>query len=142
MLGAVANPHMDILGHCTGRLVIGRRAERRQRQAPAGERVRRRGGVRRLRELGKAVEINSRPERLDPPRRLLRLAIETGCVFSIDTDAHAPGQLDWQPNGCARAEECGVPADRIVNTRPMDELARLGGQPCAVTAARHGCYAS
>jgi putative hydrolase len=68
------------------------------------------------------VEINSRPERLDPPKRLLRLAVEAGCRFSIDSDAHAPGQLDWQPFGCERAARCGVPAYRIVNTLPADDL--------------------
>ena len=73
-------------------------------------------------EHGVAVEINSRPERLDPPRRLLRQAVEAGCLFSIDTDAHAPGQLDWQAYGCARAQECGVPAERIVNTWPVEQL--------------------
>ena len=74
------------------------------------------------RQFDVAVEINCRPERLDPPRRLLSLAVETGCLFSIDTDAHAPGQLDWQPYGCARAEECEVPAERIVNTWAADDL--------------------
>jgi len=73
-------------------------------------------------ESGTAVEINSRPERLDPPRRLLRKAVAAGVLFSIDTDAHAPGQLDWQINGCARAEECGVPAERVVTTWTRDEL--------------------
>jgi putative hydrolase len=73
-------------------------------------------------QFGTAVEINSRPERLDPPRRLLSLAAETGCLFSIDTDAHAPGQLDWQIYGCERAEECEVPADRIINTWDADAL--------------------
>ena len=73
-------------------------------------------------EHGVAVEINSRPERLDPPRRLLRQAVDAGCLFSIDTDAHAPGQLDWQPYGCARAAECGVPIDRIVNSWPVAKL--------------------
>ena len=68
-------------------------------------------------EHGVAVEINSRPERLDPPKRLLRLAVEAGCEFTIDTDAHAPGQLDWLDNGCARAVLCGVPPERIRNTR-------------------------
>ena len=68
-------------------------------------------------EHGVAVEINSRPERLDPPRRLIRAALAAGCDFSIDTDAHAPGQLDWLPYGCARAADCGVPPDRIINTR-------------------------
>jgi putative hydrolase len=73
-------------------------------------------------QFGVAVEINSRPERLDPPKRLLRLAVETGCLFAVDTDAHAPGQLDWQPYGCERAEECAVPPERVVNTKPVDEL--------------------
>ncbi len=45
-----------------------------------------------------------------------------GCLFSIDTDAHAPGQLDWQAYGCARAEAAQVPVDRIVNTWPLDRL--------------------
>ena len=53
---------------------------------------------------------------------MLRLAVDAGCLFSIDTDAHAPGQLDWQWRGCERAVECGVPADRIVNTWPLDHL--------------------
>ncbi|MFJ9030658.1 PHP domain-containing protein [Streptomyces sp. NPDC102274] len=73
-------------------------------------------------ESGTAVEINSRPERLDPPRRLLRRAVAAGVFFAIDTDAHAPGQLDWQLLGCARAEECDVPADRVVNTWPAEGL--------------------
>jgi putative hydrolase len=68
------------------------------------------------------VEINCRPERLDPPRRLLASAIEWGCLFSIDTDAHAPGQLEWQGYGCDRATECGVPPERVVNTWPVAEL--------------------
>jgi putative hydrolase len=73
-------------------------------------------------ESGTAVEINSRPERLDPPKRLLRLAVEIGCEFAIDTDAHAPGQLDWQYNGVERAIECDVPVERVINTLPAEEL--------------------
>jgi putative hydrolase len=114
MVSAIANPHMDVLGHCTGRLVVGRGRPESEFDAEIVFEA--------CRQFGVAVEINSRPERLDPPRRLLSLAVETGCVFSIDTDAHAPGQLDWQPYGCARAEECGVPADRIVNTWNVDDL--------------------
>jgi putative hydrolase len=53
---------------------------------------------------------------------LLSLALEMGCEFSIDTDAHAPGQLDWQLYGCARAEECGVTPERVINTKRVDEL--------------------
>ena len=72
--------------------------------------------------FGVAVEINSRPERLDPPRRLIDLAVEAGCRFSIDSDAHAPGQLDWQPFGCVRAVEQGLTPDQIVNTWDLDTL--------------------
>jgi putative hydrolase len=75
----------------------------------------------------KAVEINCRPDRLDPPKRLLRLAVEAGCRFSIDTDAHAPGQLDWLPNGCERAARCAVPAQSVVNTWPAARLLEWAG---------------
>ena len=73
-------------------------------------------------EYDTAVEINCRPERLDPPKRLLHSAIDHGCRFSIDTDAHAPGQLEWQPYGCVRAAECGVPLESVVNAWPADQL--------------------
>ena len=122
MLTAVANPHTDVLGHCTGRLVIGRR-QRNGSQRPRPESQFDADAVfAACVEFGTALEINSRPERLDPPRRLLTRAVEIGCQFAIDTDAHAPGQLDWQSNGCERAVECEVPLERIVNTRPADRL--------------------
>jgi putative hydrolase len=123
MLTAVANPNVDVLGHCTGRMVVGRegRDGRRGKQRPES-RFDAAAVFTACRDAGVAVEINSRPERLDPPRRLLSLAVEIGCVFSIDTDAHAPGQLDWQPYGCERAEECGVQADAVVNTRDVAGL--------------------
>ncbi|RPF38712.1 PHP domain-containing protein [Streptomyces sp. TLI_185] len=114
MVAAVRSPHSDVLGHCTGRLVTGR--GRPESEFDADE------VFAALAETGTALEINSRPERLDPPRRLLRRALEAGVLFSVDTDAHAPGQLDWQILGCARAEECGVPAGRVVNTWSLDEL--------------------
>ncbi len=114
MVAAVANPHTDILGHCTGRMVVGRG---RPESLFDAELV-----FEACRHFDVAVEINSRPERLDPPRRLIRLAEQTGCHFSIDTDAHAPGQLDWLPYGCARAEDCAIPPERIVNTGSAAEL--------------------
>ncbi|MFJ6656620.1 PHP domain-containing protein [Streptomyces sp. NPDC091377] len=118
MVAAVRHPLSDILGHCTGRLLIGRNGgdARPESRFDADE------VFAACAETGTAVEINSRPERLDPPRRLLRRAVEAGVLFSIDTDAHAPGQLDWQILGCARAEECGVPAGRVVTTWPREEL--------------------
>ena len=116
MVRAIANPHVDVLGHCTGRLITGDRGTRPESAFDA-EVV-----FEACRQFGTAVEINSRPERLDPPKRLLALAVEAGCMFSIDTDAHAPGQLDWQVYGCERAEECGVTADRVINTWESDAL--------------------
>ncbi len=114
MLAAIANPHTDILGHCTGRLLGSKPRPQSTFDAAAVFAA--------CAEHGVAVEINSRPERLDPPRELLRQAVEAGCLFSIDTDGHAPGQLDWQPYGCARAAECEVPPDRVINTWPVDRL--------------------
>lgn len=73
-------------------------------------------------EHATSVEINFRPERFDPSRRLLTLAEALGCDFFIDTDAHAAGQLDSQDAGCVRAIECGVPTDRVINTRTAEEL--------------------
>jgi putative hydrolase len=114
MVRALENPHLDILGHCTGRLVVGRG----RKESPFdAEKV-----FATALEHDKAVEINCRPERLDPPMRLLRRVVELGCRVSIDTDAHAPGQLSWQPYGCDRAAECEVPVDKIVNTMEADEL--------------------
>ncbi|WP_418955435.1 PHP domain-containing protein [Streptomyces tritici] len=114
MVRAVRNPLLDVLGHCTGRLVTGRGRPESEFDA---EEV-----FAACAESGAAVEINSRPERLDPPRRLLRQAVAAGVFFSVDTDAHAPGQLEWQILGCARAEECGVPTERVINTWAADDL--------------------
>ena len=116
MVAAISNPHLDVLGHCTGRLITGGRGKRPESEFDH-ELV-----FAACEQFGVAVEINSRPERLDPPRRLLGLAVDTGCLFSIDTDAHAPGQLDWQRNGCERAAECGVPVERVVNTWSREDL--------------------
>jgi len=116
MLAAIRNPNVDVLGHCTGRLLGGARGSRPESVFDADAVF----GA--CREAGVAVEINCRPERMDPPDRLLKLAAEVGCVFAIDTDAHAPGQLDWQGNGTVRAEKFGISADRVINARGADEV--------------------
>lgn len=116
MIAAVRQPWTNVLGHCTGRLVTGARGTRAQSRFDA------RAVFEACAEAGVAVEINSRPERRDPPTRLLELARDIGCLFSIDSDAHAPGQLDFPVLGCARAEEAGIEADRIVNTWPVERL--------------------
>ena len=114
MVAALRNPHADVLGHCTGRIVVGRGRPESTFDAEAVFAA--------AAEEYKAVEINCRPERLDPPRRLLRLALEAGCKVAIDTDAHAPGQLEWQPYGCERAAECGVEPSSVVNTASADAV--------------------
>jgi putative hydrolase len=111
MVAAVRNPNTDVLGHCTGRMVTGKRRRPESDFDPVQV-------FTACREHGVAVEINCRPERQDPPDSLLDIAIELGCTFAIDTDAHAPGQLDWLTTGCARADAHQIPADRVINTRP------------------------
>jgi putative hydrolase len=119
MLRAIENPHTDVLGHCTGRNVTsqGRGGKTRPESEFDPDAV-----FAACADHGVAVEVNSRPERLDPPKRLLRLAVEAGCLVAIDTDAHAPGQLDWQPLGCERAAACGVPVETVVNSWPAEKL--------------------
>jgi putative hydrolase len=121
MVAAVSSPHVDVLGHCTGRLLAGRG---RPESAFDPEAV---FGA--CRQFGVAVEINCRPERQDPPDWLLRLAAAAGCLFAIDTDAHAPGQLDWLDSGCARAQEAGIGPGRVINARRADDLP--AGRPAA-----------
>ncbi len=116
MIAAVSNPHTDVLGHCTGRMITGRGRPPSRFDAAAVFAA--------CREHRVAVEINCRPERRDPPDDLLRAAAGAGCEFAIDTDAHAPGQLDWLDSGCARAERLGITADRVINTRRADRMGR------------------
>ncbi|KQM81450.1 PHP domain-containing protein [Agromyces sp. Leaf222] len=116
MLRAVRNPRTNVLGHCTGRLVEGSRGTRPQSTFDAN------AVFDACAEHDVAVEINSRPERQDPPDDLIALALEAGCRFSIDSDAHAPGHFAFLELGAARAEANGVPAERIVNTWPAEQL--------------------
>src|SRR5688572_19972523 len=116
MITAIANPLVDVLGHCTGRIVVGRGRPQSEFDAEVVFHA--------CEQYDTAVEINSRPERLDPPKELLDIAVEMGCQFSIDTDAHAPGQLEWQPYGADKAADSGITADMIVNTRSADDLLR------------------
>jgi putative hydrolase len=116
MVRAVSNGRVTVLGHCTGRLVAGARGLRKESRFDA-EAV-----FTACRDHHTAVEINSRPERRDPPARLLRLAAQIGCAFAIDTDAHAPGQLDFLGYGAQRALDVGIPADRVINSWSAEQL--------------------
>ena len=120
MLAAVESPHVDVLGHCTGRKIVGRG---RQPSAFDADRI-----FAACSATDTAVEINSRPERRDPPPELLARAVEAGCLFAIDTDAHAPGQLEWQYLGCEQAAEAEVPVERVVNSWPLERLLAWTGR--------------
>jgi putative hydrolase len=130
MVAALAHPHSDVLGHCTGRIVVGKGRPESEFDAEVvfGACL----------SFDKAVEINCRPERLDPPRALLEQVARMGCRVAISTDAHAVGQLDWQPYGCVRAAEAGIAVDAVVNAWPLERLlewttAHRGGRRVAPT---------
>jgi putative hydrolase len=114
MVAAVASPHTDVLGHCTGRLLVGRG---RPQSAFDVDVV-----IEACRVFDTALEINCRPERLDPPRDILRKAVAAGVKIAISTDAHATDQLEWHPYGTDRAAECGVSATSVVNAWDADSL--------------------
>ncbi|OZG27678.1 PHP domain-containing protein [Williamsia sp. 1138] len=116
MVAAARDPRVNVLGHCTGRLVTGGRGQRAQSKFDA------RAVFEACAESVTAVEINSRPERVDPPDELIELARDLGCLFAIDSDAHAPGQLDFKELGCERATRLGIDADRIVTTWPVERV--------------------
>jgi putative hydrolase len=126
MVAALASPHVDILGHCTGRIVVGRGRPESDfdPEIVFGAAA----------HFDKAIEMNSRPERLDPPSRLMPLLVESGAKVSIDSDAHATWQLGWQPYGCHRAAEAEVPLERIVNTWPLEDLLEWTGSHSAAGA--------
>jgi len=120
MLLAVASPHVDVLGHCTGRKVKGfgpDQVEIRKRSVFDAELI-----FAACAQFDTAVEINCRPERQDPPPELLDLALDAGCLISIDTDSHSPGHLEFVNYGCDKAVEHGIEADRIINTWALDDL--------------------
>ena len=118
MLAAVAHPRVAVLGHCTGRYVV-----RREGQKPrAQSRFDAEAVFAACAHHDVAVEVNSRPERVDPPDELIGLALQAGCLFAIDSDAHAPGQLDFVDYGCERAERLGIPTERIVTTWPLERV--------------------
>ncbi|MBI2704282.1 MAG: PHP domain-containing protein [Actinobacteria bacterium] len=131
MVLAIANPHVDILGHCTGRQVSLEQRSRPDTPAPsAAETDPKRPPsdfdpeivFAACAQFDTAVEINCRPERQDPPDELLDLALDWGCKIAIDTDAHATGQLDWQRYGCDKAARHSIDVDTVVNAWDADTL--------------------
>lgn len=120
MVAAVRDPATDVLGHCTGRRVLGRERPPSEFDPEVVFAA--------CAEHGVAVEVNSRPDRQDPPDELIALAVDAGCLFSVDSDAHAPGQLDWLADGCDRLAAHGVDPDRVVTTWPVERLLAWTGR--------------
>ncbi len=114
MVAAIASPHTDVLGHCTGRLLTGRGRPQSQFDHDVV--------IEALRTFDTAIEVNCRPERLDPPRDILRKAVDADVLVAISTDAHATDQLEWQPYGTDRAAECGATSEHVVNAWSAGEL--------------------
>lgn len=114
LVAAIQSPHTDVLGHCTGRIIVGRGRPPSSFDADVVFGA--------CAETGTAVEINSRPDRRDPPPELLRRALDAGCLVTIDSDAHAPGQLEWLGLGCEQAADANVPTERIANSWSLDAV--------------------
>lgn len=116
LITAASDPRVHVLGHCTGRRVLSGRGHRPPSTFDA------RAVFEACAANDTIVEINSRPERVDPPDELIHVALESGCLFAIDSDAHAPGQLEFKVLGARRAVEHDIDPDRIVTTWSSDRL--------------------
>jgi putative hydrolase len=112
MLRAVSNPHVDVIGHPTGRRPGSREGATYDYEAVFKEAARHKV----------ALEIDCDPARMDLSPEMARLALECGCNFTLDADAHAPAELAYVPMGAWMARRAGIPQDRILNFLDVDEL--------------------
>ncbi|HET9461366.1 MAG TPA: PHP domain-containing protein, partial [Gaiellaceae bacterium] len=122
ILGAMDNPHVDCIGHLTGRRLL-----KRQGAAVDVERV-----VEHAVVTGTALEVNSQADRLDMRDTHARLAGEAGVRIPITTDAHSIGALGFAELGVAQARRAWLTKEQILNTRSWREIEKLrkrnGGQ--------------
>jgi DNA polymerase (family 10) len=112
MLRAVENPHVDVIGHPTGR-----RPGSREGASYDFEAVFRAAAKR-----GVVLEMDCDPARMDLSPELARLAASLGCRLGLDSDAHAPDQLIYVDLGLWTARRAGISSDRIVNWLALSEL--------------------
>jgi putative hydrolase len=112
MLRAVSHPHVDVIGHPTGRRPGSREGANYDFEAVFKEAA----------KHGVALEIDCDPARMDLSPEMARLALECGCNFALDADAHAPAEFAYVPMGMWMARRAGIPEDRILNFMPLDEL--------------------
>jgi putative hydrolase len=112
MLRAVSHPHVDLIGHPTGRRPGSREGATYDFEAVFKEAARH----------GVAVEIDCDPARMDLSPEMARLALECGCNFALSSDAHAPNEFAYVPMGAWMARRAGIPPERILNWRPLEAL--------------------
>ncbi|MFO7572467.1 MAG: DNA polymerase/3'-5' exonuclease PolX [Gaiellaceae bacterium] len=115
ILGAIENPHVDCIGHLTGRRIL-----KRQGSEVDIERI-----VERAAETGTALEINSQPDRLDMRDVHARLAGEAGVVIPVTTDAHSVGALSYAELGIGLARRAWLTKEQVLNTRTWAQIAKL-----------------
>jgi DNA polymerase (family 10) len=112
VLKALDDPHVTILGHPTGRLLL-----TREPYAIAMDEV-----IAKAAAVGVAVELNADPHRLDMDWRLCRLAAKHGALVSIGPDAHSPAGLDNVTLGVGIARKGGLTPADVLNTRPVEDV--------------------
>jgi putative hydrolase len=115
MMRAVSNPNVDVIGHPTGR-----RPGSREGATYDFEKV-----FREAARHGVALEIDCDPARLDLSPEHARLALECGCIFSLDADAHAPAEFAYVLMAAWMARRAGIPMDRILNFKPLEALTMM-----------------
>jgi DNA polymerase (family 10) len=112
VLNAIRNPHVDIIGHPTGRLIPDREGADLDMDAL----------LKAAAESGVAMEINAHPSRLDLDDNYARRAKELGIPLSINTDAHSEGDLDMLPYGVATARRAWLEPKDVINCWPTKKL--------------------
>ncbi|HPO71138.1 MAG TPA: DNA polymerase/3'-5' exonuclease PolX [Armatimonadota bacterium] len=129
ILRAVRNPHVDILGHPTGRILGKREPYEVDLQAV----------IRAAAESGTALEINAQPDRLDLKDTDARLVAEAGAMVAINSDAHSVEQLGLLEYGIATARRGWIERKHVLNALPLEQLLRRLGRP--TTPARYALAA-
>lgn len=112
LLGVMRNPHVDIIGHLTGRLLPNREGASLDMEAV----------LKTAKEYGVALEINANPARLDLDEVYSRRAAELGIPLTINTDAHSPADLDLLEYGVSVARRAWVAPDAVINTWPVEKI--------------------
>jgi histidinol phosphatase-like PHP family hydrolase len=115
MVAAVSAPGVHILGHPRGRMFGSRPGV-----SADWDRV-----FAAAKRSSVAIEIDGDPARQDLDYDLARRAVDAGCIFALDSDAHSTGELPrYAQTAIAHARLAGVPTDRIINCWPLDRLLR------------------